>query len=254
MLKIYRISVVVLCLFAYSAMAQNNANYKDVLLDGKPARLNLVTGEIVLKDVKDAGISDTLRVLRPEIKDGQSVLNALNTNALVSENQKFHIVKEGERLSDISQRYNISLNRLRALNSLETTLIEENQVLRISDFSDDNLIEKNESSSVQQKGNLTYHTISKGETLYSLSKRFGIEVEDLKRINNLNSNIIKVGQKLSIDKNAIKTFKSPSVWTVSRGDTLFSIARRNNTKIADLKRLNNLTSDLIKEGQILKLK
>lgn len=88
------------------------------------------------------------------------------------------------------------------------------------------------------------HKVVSGDTLFSLGKRYGLTVAELKSINNLTSDTIKIGQILKL---------TPFTHTVVSGDTLFSLAKKHNTTVDTLKSLNGLKSDTIKVGQVLRL-
>lgn len=90
---------------------------------------------------------------------------------------------------------------------------------------------------------MTY-VVQNGDTLYGISKQFGVSIEDIKTTNNLTSNIISVGQTLKIPT-------TNTTYVVKKGDSLYSIARNNNTTVANIKKLNNLKSDLLSIGQVL---
>lgn len=92
---------------------------------------------------------------------------------------------------------------------------------------------------------LTTHQVVSGDTLYSLAKKYGSTVNELKAINGLTSDLIKVGQILDLVK---------SSHTVVSGDTLFSLAKKYGTTVDNIKSINGLTTDIIKVGQVLKLK
>lgn len=92
---------------------------------------------------------------------------------------------------------------------------------------------------------MTY-VVQNGDTLYGISKQFGVSVDEIKTANNLTSNIISVGQTLKIPT-------TNTTYVVKKGDSLYSIARNNNTTVANIKKLNNLTSDLLSIGQVLTL-
>ena len=116
---------------------------------------------------------------------------------------------------------------------------------------------------------ITYK-VEKGDTLYSISRKYQITVAELRTANNLSENdVIKVGQKLIIPDADIGTAAALSstksagntapagktvVITVQKGDTLYGIARKNGMSVADLMALNNLdSSSVIKVGQKLKV-
>ncbi|WP_324609489.1 LysM peptidoglycan-binding domain-containing protein [Salisediminibacterium beveridgei] len=106
---------------------------------------------------------------------------------------------------------------------------------------------KIESSSVSGK---TY-TVKAGDTLYSIARRHNTTVSTLTSLNKLsNPNLLKIGQVLIIAPSVSKT-----TYTVKSGDTLFSIAAKNNTTVIQLVSLNNIKNpNLISVGQVLKLK
>jgi LysM repeat protein len=93
------------------------------------------------------------------------------------------------------------------------------------------------------------YIVKKGDSLYSIARQFNTTVDELKRVNNLTSNLLSIGQVLTIP-----TVAPPSgvtTYTVKSGDSLYSIAQRYNTTVDEIKRANNLTSNLLKIGQIL---
>ncbi|WP_296091955.1 M23 family metallopeptidase [uncultured Treponema sp.] len=114
------------------------------------------------------------------------------------------------------------------------------------------------------------HTVEKGETYYSISRKYGISVDQLCAMNNLTVNdVLKVGQKLSIPEKNVEKSSLPSVstskslsnverkfdtYTVQKGDTFYRIAKVNGISVEELKALNNFDSDtVLKAGQRLKI-
>lgn len=96
---------------------------------------------------------------------------------------RFHTVKAGESLYSIASMYGVTVGRLLEINNLSSNRVSPGQLL---------IIEKASGTT-----NL-YHTVEPGETLFSIAKRFGESINDLKRINNLTSNQLQPGQKLVI--------------------------------------------------------
>ena len=95
------------------------------------------------------------------------------------------------------------------------------------------------------------YEVKPGDTLYSISKRFNIPVEELKRINNLNSNILSIGQILNLNSNDNNDIYIEYI--VKKGDNLYSIAKRYNISQRELMELNNLKTNLLQIGQILRI-
>ena len=96
-----------------------------------------------------------------------------------------------------------------------------------------------------------YYTVQSGDSLWSISKKFGISVDELKQANNLTSNLLSVGQNLYIPNK--ETDVTTSEYVVVKGDTLYGIAQKFGTTVDNLKSINNLTTDSLAIGQILKI-
>ncbi|MBR1376411.1 MAG: LysM peptidoglycan-binding domain-containing protein [Bacilli bacterium] len=100
-------------------------------------------------------------------------------------------------------------------------------------------------------GDNTY-IIKGGDTLYSLARQFNTTVDELKSLNNLTSDVLSVGTIIKIPSGTTPTPDS-NTYIVKKGDTLYSIAKNNNTDVNTLKSLNNLTSNTVSIGQVLTL-
>ena len=92
----------------------------------------------------------------------------------------------------------------------------------------------------------TTYVVQKGDTLYSIARKFNTTVNELKRINNLTSDILSLGDKLLIYELEEVT---PNKYIVQKGDTLYSIANKFNTTVGELINLNNLSSVTLSIGQ-----
>ena len=98
----------------------------------------------------------------------------------------------------------------------------------------------------------TQHVVAKGETLYSISRKYGITVNELCSKNNITqSQVLKVGQKLVIPS---RELPETEIYIVAKGDTFYGVARRHNMTVDELLELNSLkSSDTLKIGQVLKV-
>ena len=144
-----------------------------------------------------------------------------------------YIVKKGDTLYSIAKRYKLSVDELKRINNLINNTLSIGQVLKLKD--DNNV-----------------YVVKKGDTLYGISKLFNTSIEELKKINNLENNILSIGQSLIIPMVGESNINK-ILHTVEKGDTLWSIARKYSTTVSDIKALNNLTSNILSIGQILKI-
>ena len=96
-----------------------------------------------------------------------------------------------------------------------------------------------------------YYTVKSGDSLWSISRKFGITVDELKNANNLSSNLLSVGQNLIIPGKKLDA--TGEEYVVKKGDSLYSIAKKYNTSVDNLKSINNIITDSLAIGQIIKL-
>ena len=102
--------------------------------------------------------------------------------------------------------------------------------------------------------NSNIYIVKSGDSLYSISKKFNTTVDNIKKLNNLTSNLLSIGQKLIIpnnDTNNNNTINNKNEYIVKSGDSLYSIAKKYNTTVDSIKKENNLTSNLLSIGQKL---
>ena len=95
------------------------------------------------------------------------------------------------------------------------------------------------------------YIVKKGDSLYSIAKKYNTTVDKIKSLNNLKSNLLSIGQTLKIPTN--EETASNNIYIVKKGDTLYSIAGKNNITVNELKSINNLSSNLLSIGQMLKI-
>ena len=146
-----------------------------------------------------------------------------------------YIVQKGDSLWSIANKFNMTVSELKNLNNLTNNLLSIGQVLKIKDSS--------------SNGETTY-TAQKGDSLWVIANKYGITTEELKSYNNLTSNLLSIGQVLKIPQGKTST---ENIYTVKKGDSLWTIANRYNTTVEKIKVLNNLTSNLLSIGQQLKI-
>lgn len=91
-----------------------------------------------------------------------------------------------------------------------------------------------------------YYTVVKGDTLWSIANKLGISVDEIKNLNNLDNNVISIGQNLIIPGDS-------DTYIVKKGDSLWSIAQKYGVNVNDLINYNNLNNLTIFIGQQLKI-
>ena len=101
--------------------------------------------------------------------------------------------------------------------------------------------------SLPESGN--YYVVQNGDSLWKIANKYGITVNELKSLNNLTSNNLTVGQILEVPGST----SNDGTYTVKSGDSLWQIANQYGLTVAELKSLNNLTSDNLSIGQVLKV-
>lgn len=153
-----------------------------------------------------------------------------------------YTVSSQDTLFSIAQKNGVSVADLKAWNNLSSDRISAGQLLVVSRSSG--------VSSMDFSGSA--YTVSLGETLYSVARKNGVSVTELKTWNNLSDDRIKAGQLLQVAGTGSQS--NPSTgdsYTVSVGETLYSVAQKTGSSVTDLKSWNNLASDSISAGQIL---
>ena len=149
-------------------------------------------------------------------------------------------VKSGDTLYSIAKKYNISVNELKELNNLKNNNITVGQVLKIkSNIPSEEVTEKN------------YYIVKSGDTLYSIAKKYNTTVDEIKKLNNLKSDNLSIGMELKIKEEPSST--NYIDYVVKSGDNLYSIAKKYNTTVDEIKKLNGLTSNLLNIGMTLKI-
>ena len=96
------------------------------------------------------------------------------------------------------------------------------------------------------------YKVKSGDNLYKIAKQNNTTVTKLKEINNLTSNLLSIGQVLKIPSTITKE-KDYLSYKVKSGDNLYKIAKQYKTTVTKLKEINNLTSNLLSIGQVLKI-
>lgn len=133
-----------------------------------------------------------------------------------------YTVQKGDTLYGIARKYNITVDELKSLNNIVGNNLYIGQELRVP--------------VTQTNDDYEIYTVVKGDSLWLISQRYGVTVDDLIEINNLENADLQIGDKLKIPKT-----KPKNTYTVKKGDSLWSIAKEFNVSVEELKIANSLT-------------
>lgn len=177
-------------------------------------------------------------------KIGEAIVKSIANYAGVSYypiDDNYYVVQKGDSLWSISSKLGVSVSDIKKINNLSSNNLSIGQVLIIpSKKSDD------EESNAEEN----VYVVKKGDSLWLIAKNYNTSVDEIKRLNNLSSNTLSIGQRLKIP-NAITS--NEITYTVKKGDSLWLIANRYDTTVNAIKDKNGLTSNNLSIGQILKI-
>lgn len=152
-------------------------------------------------------------------------------------NDNYYQVKSGDTLWSIARNNGITVKELKDANNITSNTLSIGQLLYIP---------KNETEIIETE----IYTVKAGDTLYGISRKYNLTVDELKKLNNLTNNTLSIGQKLKISSSETDT---NTTYTVIKGDTLYGIANKFNVSVNNLKDFNNLTNNTLSIGQVLKI-
>lgn len=164
-----------------------------------------------------------------------------------------HSIDEKETLYAISRRYGVPITAIIENNPTADGGLSVGQLLKVP------YVPKAKSTITQTATGDRKHKVGAGETLFSISRLYEVTVDEIKSWNNMKDNSLSLGQELVIKKKstladtsqvpAAKSLKGAH--TVESGETLYSIARKFNVTVQQLKEWNSLESSEVKVGQTL---
>ena len=171
-------------------------------------------------------------------------------------------VKPGDVLGTIAQRYNVPVASIKSINSMNSDLIRIGEVIRIPNPSSINH-HAGFISQDNKAGRQFIHQVQRGDVLGTIAQRYNVSVANLRTANSLNSDLIRVGQKLRIPiPNTIGQFASTPaagynlasgtryVHKVRLGESLWRIARIYQVNVTNLLNWNDIDGDTyIQPGQ-----
>ena len=162
----------------------------------------------------------------------------ISLNVFCQEKPKKHIVKKGETIYSIGRENNISVDKIFALNPNAKKTLKLNAVLLLPD---NNAVKNSEILSLEKT-----HTVLPKETLYGISKKYKISIENLKKWNPiLENSSLEIGQIINIVSNEnistnenYKNNNQTIIHEVLSKETLYSLSKKYKTSIVELEKLN----------------
>ena len=172
----------------------------------------------------------------------EAVVRAVLEYIGVPYNVNKYIVKKGDTLYSISNKYNVSVNELKQVNNLTKDILNIGQSLIIPT-----------NAKIEEVTDYETYIVNKGDSLYSIAKKFNVKVDDLIKINNLTNNTLSINQQLLIPQGKSLIEEVYSKYVVKLGDTLYSISNKYGVSVDKIKEINNLTSNVLYIGQVLNI-
>ena len=208
----------------YSIARDNNISVDTIISDNVLPSNSLSVGQILRLRVTDG---EVLECFGPDFEIPEEIVSSIS-----------YTVKSGDNLYSIARKYGVSVSEIVKLNNLASNNLSIGQEL---------LIPISEDSSNQSSDSGNIYVVQKGDSLYSIARKYGVSVSSITSLNNLVGTNLSVGQSLIIPSSSA----SGNTYVVQRGDSLYSIARRFNVSVDSIKSKNNLKSNLLSVGQKL---
>ena len=182
---------------------------------------------------------DASRIKNNYLDYAEAVVRAIalytGTNYVPLSGANYYVVKKGDSLWKIATSYGISVDELKKANNLTSNNLDIGQLLFIP--------------SEQKEETGIVYVVKAGDSLWKIANSYGISVSELKSANNLTSDVLSIGQQLKIPSGGV----SGTIYVVKAGDSLWKISNNYGVSVDSIKKLNNLTSNLLSIGQQLKI-
>lgn len=168
----------------------------------------------------------------------------------------FHTVQAGETLFAIAKKYNVQVEGIKTLNKLKSDDIKAGMKLIINPNQPP--VKPNEESVIPG-----YHEVRQGETLYSIARLYNISVLELRALNEMQSDTIRVGEELIVvPLNGEKAKEEvvndnpdePVYHMVKEKETLYALSRKYGVTPEQIRQLNNIIDNTISVGSRLRIR
>ncbi|WP_338489620.1 LysM peptidoglycan-binding domain-containing protein [Ruoffia tabacinasalis] len=186
-------------------------------------------------------------------KETDNIVDETQTVQPTSENGHYYVVKPGDYLYKIANRFGMTTEDLIEANNLVSNNLQIGDVLFIpSDSAEDD----DEDNGNEETPSETYYTVQAGDYLYKIAQQFGTTVEAIKDVNGLTNNNLQIGDVLLIsggseEDDDDEETPSETYYTVQAGDYLYKIAQQFGTTVEAIKDANDLTNNNLQIGDVL---
>lgn len=153
-----------------------------------------------------------------------------------------YTVKQGDNLYKIAQTYHTTVDELMRINNLQTNALSIGQKLIIP------------IQNINENNNYITYIVKANDNLYTIANTYHTTVNAIKDLNNLSSNLLSIGQSLKIPINESIPIEEYQTYIVKSNDNLYTIAKEFGMTVNELMEVNNLNSNLLSIGQVLKVK
>jgi membrane-bound lytic murein transglycosylase D len=185
-----------------------------------------------------------------------------------------HKVKQGETLATLARKYNTSQEAIRSANHFS-----KNEKVKAGQRLDIPIQKSVATNKTAKKESSPLYKVQKGDTLASIARKYDMTASEVKKVNQLKNDTLKIGQTIRVEKlnndtsreektsqQKPETKKKPAdgktanstpqkKYTVKKGDSLNKIARENNIPLDQLRKLNIMAQkDNILPGQVIIIK
>lgn len=168
-----------------------------------------------------------------------------------------HVVRRGETLGVIARRYGVSVGSIEAANRgvhPRRLAIGQSLVIPKAPGVAPTVLASAAAPSRPAPRNVTVHVVRAGDTLWDLSRRYGVSIAELMDWNGLTGRTIRPGQRLRVRPPEDAGEGRVITYRVQRGDTIWAIARRYSVSAEDVMRWNNLgPNDVIRPGDSVRI-
>ncbi len=214
-------------------------------------------GDSIYSIARDFGVTTDEIINANNLNSDMLMIGEILTIPSSGSNPSFinYKIKKGDNLYDLASTYNTTVDAIKSLNNLKSNDLSIGEVIKIPTVLVDEV-------SIFKK-NYKEYTVKPGDNLYSIAESFGVSVDDIKKVNKLDNNNLTIGEVLLIGSFipdsvlGLSCYGNDSdliTYIVKKGDDLYSIASKYSTSVNSIKEINDLKSDDLDIGQILKIR